>query len=102
MTHTPRALRMEITVRKNENFVAVWNTIIDDVKVGRGNKKECEALADELRGDKSKADLVLSLFSKNVTDGERKGGNRHGSNHLKSRTTGESKEAPGVQREPRN
>jgi hypothetical protein len=64
---------MKITVRKNENFVAVWNTIIDDVKVGRGNKKECEALADELRGDKSKADLVLSLFSKNVTDGETEG-----------------------------
>ena len=64
---------MKITVRKNENFVAVWNTLIDNVQVGRGNKKECEALADELRGDKSKADLVLSLFSKNVTDGETEG-----------------------------
>ena len=64
---------MEITVRKNENFVAVWNTLIDNVQVGRGNEQECEALADELRGDKSKADLVLSLFSKNITDGEAEG-----------------------------
>lgn len=57
---------MEITVRKNEDFVAVWNTIIDGVQVGRGDKKECDALADELREDKSKADLVLSLFSKSI------------------------------------